>query len=106
MRHWRDNPRPGDRYQVPMSTATDWTISRDDIVTVQKADRLGCGCWRLTTRRPGPADGALAGPMELFVDRCQFHADNPGNLGAVPILVERLLTEREAKLAEALGGTP
>lgn len=69
-------PRPGDQWTVPLCTNTTGTLTRDATVTAEQVTRLGCGCWRIETSRPGPADGDLAGRMHLHVARCAFHAVN------------------------------
>lgn len=48
----RGSPRPGDRFTVHCTTTT----GADDthVITAEQVDELGCGCWRIRTRRPGP----------------------------------------------------
>lgn len=72
------NPKPGDHYLIDACTTTDWATISDVEVTAEKTERLGCGCWRITTERPGPPNGQLPDRMEFTVRRCRFHAANPG----------------------------
>lgn len=73
----KPRPRSGQRYRCDVVSDTAGTLVRDAIITVEKADRLTCGCWRLKTQRPGPPDGPFAGPMPVHLPRCGFHIANP-----------------------------
>lgn len=70
------SPRPGDRFIVPLCTTTDGALAKNEPITADRVRRLGCGCWRIETTRPGPADGELAGSMHMHVQRCGFHQAN------------------------------
>lgn len=81
-------PRPGDVYVLDACTTTDWQTARDVRVTVESATRLGCGCYRIDTTRPGPEGGPLAGPMHHLVNRCAFHTANHAGYGPEATRIE------------------
>lgn len=81
-------PAVGDQYLCDVVTTSDWQTARDVTVTIDRVTRLGCGCLRLETTRPGPADGPLAGPMHLVVNRCGFHEANTPDGTSEPRRVE------------------
>jgi hypothetical protein len=61
-------PKPGDVLRV-LCTATDGALITA-AVPARTADRLGCGCWRVRTWRPGPAGEETGEHMEVIFQRC------------------------------------
>lgn len=76
------HPRAGHRYTT---LCTD-TIGRTGThtVTAERVDWLGCGCWRISTVRPGPQSGRYIARMELLTG-CGMHG--PDDLAAEPAAV-------------------
>lgn len=69
-------PAVGDRYLLDAVSTSDGRIERRHTVTVSRVEQLGCNCYRLHARRPGPENGPLGILMHLIVNRCPWHQAN------------------------------
>ena len=65
-------------------------------VVAETVDKLGCGCWRVRTARPGPDMGPLGcARMEIVFQRCnRIHDDGsqedpPGTVHPAPVVIKR-----------------
>jgi hypothetical protein len=65
-----------DGYVLALCTDTEGRLVRDVTVPIREWRKLGCGCVRIVSDRPGPGDGPLAGALEFLVQRCPFHQAN------------------------------
>jgi hypothetical protein len=64
--------RPGDRARTLCDDLRGDRVTA--VVQVEKVTRLGCGCDRLSVRRPGVPGPDQYDRMHLVANRCEWHA--------------------------------
>ncbi|WBB94099.1 hypothetical protein [Verrucosispora sp. WMMC514] len=70
--------RPGDTVTATVDDTTGTTVTAD--LTVILSDRLGCGCWRYTCQRPGPAVTGACRSVQVLTGCGRHPSDTAGGL--------------------------